>query len=189
MYNISPNKCIGCGICEKLCPKGIEIFERVAKVKKVDHKNTDCLEKALKACPQKAIKDITEELILALGTDDYKVIKFDDHFGMSEHFMIYSCFEGKLSLKEKRNNVKYEEDETKLHGDPGKAKTTSSVLNDVDILIGGMFGPNITRLRNKYVCAVVREQDIEKVQVLIKDNINEIIEEKNKEQRKGLVLR
>ena len=189
MYNISPNRCIGCGICESLCPQGVEVFGGVAKVKEVDSKNADCLEKALKACPQKAIKDISEELILALGTDDYTGIKLDDHFGMSQHFMIYECSEKKLSLKEKRNNVKYEEDETKIHGDPGKAKTTSSVLHDVDVLVGGMFGPNITRLRKKFVCAVVREQDIEKVQGLIKDNINEIIEEKNKTERKGLVLR
>jgi len=52
-----------------------------------------------------------------------------------------------------------------------------------------MIGPNITRLRNRFVCVVIREPGIEQGIDIIKENINEIIEEKNKKERKGIILK
>jgi len=186
MLIVSKNKCVGCGICEIVCPEGMETFDGIARVK---YEEAGCLGKVVKACPQKAIKEIKQDLLIAVATDDYKTIKSDDHVGMSKYFQIWKYSKGELTLKEKRENVKYEEDEEMIHGDPGKAKATSSVLSNIDVIVGKIFGPNIVRLRNKYVCAVVREPEIKKVTKIIKENIIEIVEEYNKQERRGIILR
>ncbi len=185
MINISKNKCVGCGICMGICPEGLKIVNGISEIQ---NKNVDCLKKTVDACPQNAIKNIERDLIIAIGTDDDIMIKQDDHVGMSKFFQIWKYSQGELIFKVKKENVKYKEDETRIHGDPGKAKTTSSVLGDVEILVGKMFGPNIVRLRNKYVCAVIREPQIKNAIEIIKDNINEIYEEQDKSEKRGIIL-
>ena len=186
MLHISKNKCVGCGICISICPEGVEILNGKAKIK---IQNVNCLKNIIMACPQEAIKDIRQKLIFAIGTDDNETIKQDDHVGMSKYFQIWEYSEGDLTFQEKRENVKYKEDEEKIHGDPSKAKAISSALTDVDVLVGKMFGPNIIRLRNKFVCAVIREPGIKKASEIIKENINEIIEEYSKKEKRGIILK
>jgi ferredoxin len=186
MISISKNKCVGCEICVKVCPDGIETSDGIARL--ID-KNVDCLEKAIKACPQKAIKSIENDLLFAVGTDDDKMIKPDDHVGMSKYFQVWKYLNGEMTLKERRENVKYKENEERIHGDPGKAKATSSVLTGIHILVGKMFGPNIVRLKNKFVCIVIREPEIEKAIEIIKENINEIVDEYYKKERNGIILK
>jgi len=187
MINISKNKCVGCGICVSVCPEGVEIVNGRARIK---DKNASCFRNAIVACPQNAIKEIKQDLLFAIGTDDNKTIKSDDHVGMSRYFQVweFSAKDGKLTLKERRENIKYKEDEERIHGDPGKAKATVSALTDINVLVGKMFGPNIVRLKNKFVCVVIREPEIKKATEMIKENISEIVEEYNKEERTGIVL-
>ncbi|MBW2631927.1 MAG: hypothetical protein JRC90_09230 [Deltaproteobacteria bacterium] len=60
------------------------------------------------------------ELIVAFCTDDGENFNAD-HFGMAKYFHIYKFSAGKEEFVETRENVKYEEDESLKHGDPGKA--------------------------------------------------------------------
>jgi len=187
MIWISKNRCVGCGLCVESCPvKAISIEKGIAVIDK--NKCINC-GNCINSCPQGAVKDIKEELVIAIGTDDGETIKSGDHVGMSKYYLIFECSKGNLDFKEKRENIKYLEDETKIHGDPEKAKKVTSVLKDIDVLVGERFGPNIVRLRNSFVCAVVREQKIENTLEKIKDNIIEIIDEKNKDDRNGIILR
>lgn len=186
MLCVDKNKCVGCGICEIVCPAGIEVLNGIARIKDGD---VDCLGKAVRVCPQKAVEKITQDLLFAIGTDDDKTIKSDDHVGMSKYFQIWEYSRGDLVFKGKRGNVKYKENEERIHGDPGKAKATSSVLANIDVVVGRIFGPNIVRLKNKFVCAVIREPEIEKATEIIKENISQVIEEYNKKERKGIILR
>lgn len=188
MLSISKNKCVGCGICEVECPtkaisvdinRGIAVFNQDECVK-----CGICLEK----CPQGAIKDIKGEITIAIGTDDQETIKSDDHFGMSKYFQIWKYSNGNLILKETIENAKYQEDETKVHGDPGKAKATASVLEGIDVLVSKIMGPNIVRLKNKFIPTVIRVADIKEAIEIIKENINEIFEEKEKTDRRGIIL-
>ena len=187
MISISKNKCLGCGLCGLDCPvKAVTIGDNgYAVINREKCLNCGiCIEK----CPQGAIKDIKGRLTIAIGTDDKETIKADDHVGMSKFYQIWEYSEGEMNFKETRENIKYEEDEREVHGDPQKAKKVASVLDNVDVIIGKIFGPNIVRLRNKFVAAVVREPSIKKSLEIIKNNINEIIEEKNKSERRGIVL-
>ena len=129
------------------------------------------------------------KLIIAFCTDDGENFN-DDHFGMAKYFHIYKFSDGRAEFIETRENVKYEEDESLKHGDPGKARATASVMNGIDVMAGRRFGPNIVRLLNKFVCVVVKTDRIADAVTLINKNMEKIVEEKNKgEKRKHIVLK
>ena len=126
---------------------------------------------------------------MAFGTDDGANLN-DDHVGMAKYFHVYRFSETREELVEKRENVRLKGDESMKHGDPNKAKATSSVLKGVDVLVGKRFGPNLPRLVRKFVCVIVRTDTLEDAVRMIRKNIEGIITEKNKgEDRKHLILR
>ena len=129
------------------------------------------------------------ELIIAFSTDNGEIFN-DSHFGMADHFHVYKFSGGREEFVETRKNVKYEEDESLKHGDPGKARATASVLDGIDVLAGRKFGPNIVRLLNRFVCVVVKTEKIADAVKLIHENMGRIVEEKNKgEERKHIVIK
>ena len=129
------------------------------------------------------------KLILAVGTDDGIGMKLDDHCGQSKYFFIYEIDREGYKLLEKRKNVKYNEDESRKDGDPGKARAVSSVLKDVDVLACSIFGPNIKRMLEKYVCVVPKVKTIDGSLKLIKDNIDLIYKMLDETERKPLILK
>jgi len=188
MMHVSKNKCVGCGLCVDVCPQeAITISKGIAQIEK--DKCVEC-QACLQECPQEAIMLIRDiDILVAFGTDDGNILKSNNHVGMSKYFKVYQFSDGQEKFIEQRTNLKYKEDETKTHGDPGKAKATASALENVDVLVGCIFGPNISRLRSKFICAVVRRETIEDAIQMVHKNINEIIEEKNKNNRRGIVLK
>ena len=129
------------------------------------------------------------ELLVAFGTDDGKNFN-NDHVGMAKYFYVYRFSSGREELIERRENVKFKGDESMKHGDPGKAKATSSVLENVDVLVGRKFGPNILRLLKKFVCVVVRTDTIANGIEATHNNMDLVVEQKEKgEGRKHIVLR
>ena len=128
------------------------------------------------------------KLLIALGTDDGKNLN-KDHVGMAKYFYVYEFSDGKEQLVERRENVPFKGDES-IHGDPEKAKATSSVLEGVDVLVGRKFGPNLPRLVKKFVCVLVRTDTITRVIEAIHHNMDRIAEEKSKgEERTHIVLK
>ena len=129
------------------------------------------------------------KLWVAFGTDDGKNLN-NDHVGMAKYFYVYEFSNGREKLVEKRENTRFEGDETAKHGDPEKAKATSSVLEGVDVLVGKKFGPNLPRLLGKFVCVLVRTNTIATAIEAIHNNMDSIAEERNKEEgRKHIVLK
>ena len=129
------------------------------------------------------------KFLIAFGTDDGKNLN-NDHVGMAKFFYVYEFSNGKEEIVEKRENTRFEGDETAKHGDPEKAKATSSVLEGVDVLVGRKFGPNLPRLLRKFVCVLVRTNTITSAIEAIHNNMDRIAEERNKEEgRKHIVLK
>jgi predicted Fe-Mo cluster-binding NifX family protein len=129
------------------------------------------------------------KFLVAFGTDDGKNLN-NNHVGMAQYFYVYEFSNGREKLVEKRENVRFTGDETMKHGDPEKAKATSSVLEGVDVLVGRKFGPNLLRLLGKFVCVLVRTSTLTNAIEAIHNNMDRIAEEKNKEDdRKHIVLK
>ena len=128
------------------------------------------------------------ELLIAFGTDDGENLN-NDHVGMARYFYVYEFSNGKEKLVEQRENVKFAGNES-IHGDPEKAKATSSVLEGVEVLVGKKFGPNLPRLLKRFVCVLVRTTTIAIAIESVHNNIDRITEEKNKEDdRKHIILK
>ena len=128
------------------------------------------------------------KLLVAFGTDDEKNLN-DDHVGMAKHYHVYEYSDGKWELIEKRDNVRFTGDETMKHGDPEKARATSSVLKGIDVLVGKKFGPNLPRLLNNFTCVLVRTVTIESAIEAVNNNMPQVIEEKNRgSDRKHIIL-
>jgi len=129
------------------------------------------------------------DFLIAFGTDDGKNLN-NDHIGMARYFYVYQFSDGKEQLIDQRENVRFKGDETMKHGDPEKAKATSSVLEGVDVLVGRKFGSNLLRLLGRYVCVLVRTITIATAIEAIHNNMDRIGEEKNKRgDRKHIVLK
>ena len=127
--------------------------------------------------------------MIAFGTDDGKNLN-NDHVGMAQYYYVYEFSNGKEKLVEKRDNTHFTGDEAMKHGDPEKAKATSSVLKGVDVLVGRKFGPNLPRLLGKFVCILVRTSAIATAIEAIHNNMDRVAEERNKEEgRKHIVLK
>jgi len=112
---------------------------------------------------------------IACGTNNGKIFT-TEHFGDSKFFLIHELDSETLELRfiEKIYNNSEEE---KMHGDAVKAKGVSGILNNVDVLIAFTMGPNITRMRKKFVPVISREIDIEKSLELFKGIVEEILPE------------
>jgi predicted Fe-Mo cluster-binding NifX family protein len=128
------------------------------------------------------------ELLIAFGTDDGESLN-NDRVGMAKYFYVYKFSDNKQELMGRRRNVKLKGDETMKHGDPEKARATSSILEGVDVLVGRKFGPNLPRLLKKFVCVVVRADAIANAIEAVHNNMDRIVEQQNKgEDRKHIVL-
>jgi len=129
------------------------------------------------------------EILIAFGTDDGENLN-NDHVGMAKYFHGYRFSNDREELVERRENVKFKGDESLKHGDPENAKATSSVLENVDVVVGRKFGPNLPRLLREFVCIVVRTDTITNAIEAVHNNIDAIAEQKSKGQdRKHIVLR
>ena len=98
------------------------------------------------------------DIKVAIATDDGKTLTAE-HFGSAKHYLIYSfdLNNGELNYLNKIDNTTREEE---THGDPEKAKEVSALFADTPVLVSFAMGPNIIRIRKKFVPVISREKDI-----------------------------
>jgi len=117
---------------------------------------------------------------IAFGTNDGKTF-CDDHFGDSKYFVIYEFSKEGKKFIEKRNNAKFDEES---HGSEKKAAHITEQLKDIPVLGAKVFGPNIARIRKKFVPIIIHVNSIESAVDLmygILENIEENLKNNDKE--------
>lgn len=126
-------------------------------------------------------------LSIAFSTNDGKNL-LNEHAGMARYFDVYEFSDNEVKFIERRKNKEVEEDETLIHGDPKKARSVSTVLEGVDVIVNRRFGPNIVRILKNFTCVVVKSYTIADAIEVIKQNIDKVIEEYKKEECKKPVV-
>jgi predicted Fe-Mo cluster-binding NifX family protein len=126
---------------------------------------------------------------IACGTDDGENFT-QNHFGDSEFFLIYKYDpkEKKIEFLEKIVNSSEDEEE---HGSVKKAEKVSDILRGVSVLVAFTMGPNIVRMRKKFVPVISREKNISKAMEKIRNKLPEIIDEitlSKKEDKKIFII-
>jgi predicted Fe-Mo cluster-binding NifX family protein len=116
---------------------------------------------------------------LACGTDNETEFT-DGHFGSSKYFLIYDF---DLETKDLRflKRIENSTQEEEKHGDIKKAKSVSELLKNVSVLVAFRYGPNIIRIKRRFVPIISREKNIEKILNQVKLCSNKIKSEMEKE--------
>lgn len=111
-------------------------------------------------------------LTIAFATDDGSQM-MTRHFGDADFYYIFSISHNTCDYI---TRVKNETEEEKEHADPGKAKGIAGLLKkyDVKVCVSPVFGPNIKRIKKKFVCIVMTEKDIESAARIIQSNFTEV---------------
>ena len=109
------------------------------------------------------------KLKVAFATDDGKTF-MSRHFGDAEYYYIYEINKENAEFIKKINNTTEEEED--IHADPTKAKSIAKLLKqeEVQILVSKVFGPNIVRIKKKFVCILIKEKSIENSIDIVKSN-------------------
>ncbi len=92
---------------------------------------------------------------VVFATDDGLTF-MDRHFGDAEFYEVYEVSRDDFEHVKRINNSTEEDDEN-LHGDPVKAKGVTTLFKgeDVKVLVTKVFGPNIKRMKKKFVCVLI----------------------------------
>ncbi len=117
-----------------------------------------------------------EKLKVAFATDDGKTF-MSRHFGDAEYYYIYEIDNENTEFIKKISNTTEEEED--VHADPKKAKSIAKLLRQeqVQTLVSKIFGPNIVRIKKKFVCILIKENSIENSIEIIKNNLPIIAKE------------
>ncbi|RKY58115.1 MAG: dinitrogenase iron-molybdenum cofactor biosynthesis protein [Candidatus Neomarinimicrobiota bacterium] len=117
-----------------------------------------------------------DEMMVAVATDTGRQF-IDRHFGDAKYFDIYTITKNSvLFIKRIENTVDEQED---VHADPEKAKGVAGLLKqeDVHVVVSKIFGPNIKRIKKKFVCVVMNDKSIKSALERLSQNWDMIIKE------------
>lgn len=129
-----------------------------------------------------------DKLIIACATDDGKRL-INRHFGDAKRYDLYELKETTAHFIQSIDNSVPEEQQ---HADPEKAQNIGGLLKPagVQVLVSGQFGPNIKRVRKKFVPVIIREFEISKALEMLQRHFFKIAGEyENGEERSHIVLR
>lgn len=117
-----------------------------------------------------------QKLKVAFATDNGKTI-MGRHFGDVEYYYIYEIDNENAEFIKKISNTTEEEED--VHADPKKAGSITKLLKQekVQVVVSKVFGPNIMRIKKKFVCILIKENSIKDSINIIKSNFLTIAEE------------
>ncbi len=117
---------------------------------------------------------------IAFASDNGKSF-IDRHFGDSEYYYIYEMNASGIEFIKKMENTT-EEDDEEIHADPVKAKGVTEMLKseDIKVVVAKVFGPNIKRIKKKFVCILMNDSDISESVKKVQQKFDLILSEWNK---------
>lgn len=97
---------------------------------------------------------------IVFATDDGLTF-MDRHFGDAEFYEVFEVSKDDFKPVKRIINST-EEDDDDPHGDIVKAKGVSGLFKDEDIkvLVSKVFGPNIKRMKKKFVCVLINSDTL-----------------------------
>ncbi|MFP4458876.1 MAG: NifB/NifX family molybdenum-iron cluster-binding protein [Candidatus Zixiibacteriota bacterium] len=127
---------------------------------------------------------------IAIATDDENLIA-NRHFGEAKSYLIYNIQNNSAEFLSKIENTSRRESNDSGHGDAAKAMDVKNLLKrrDVDVILGHKIGPNITRIRKRFVPIVSRKRDIEDTLGLVVRSFSKIYNEIKKDEKEHFILR
>ncbi|PIS29673.1 MAG: dinitrogenase iron-molybdenum cofactor biosynthesis protein [Candidatus Marinimicrobia bacterium CG08_land_8_20_14_0_20_45_22] len=129
-----------------------------------------------------------EKILVAFATDNGKEF-MSRHFGDANFYDIYAINEHSADFVKRIENVVGEEE---IHADPKKSKGITELLEkeNVKVVVSKIFGPNILKIKKKFVCILMNDESLDESMDRLCKNIRLVMEEWGKgEDRKHLVLR
>lgn len=112
-------------------------------------------------------------ITVACATDDGSNFS-EKHFGDAEGYKIFEVSgEGEKYLETMENITVSCIERDEIHGDPVKAKHVMMLLKEkgVQVLINRKFGPNIQRIKIRFLPVITRKTNIEDGLLQIKENL------------------
>jgi|GEM_PF-111330 len=122
---------------------------------------------------------VDEKVRFAFATDD-GINYTKEHFGSAKKYLIY-IFNQESKKLEFEKEILNTTPKEKIHGDPQKATKVSDLLKQISVLVAFVMGPNIVRMRKKFVPIISREINIVESLKILAIELEEVIEELKKE--------
>ena len=126
-----------------------------------------------------------EKIRVAFASDDGKNL-MGRHFGDAEFYEIMDVNpSGSEVIRRLANDL----DEEEGHADPKKAKGIGGLLgkSGVQVVVSRVFGPNIKRIKKRFVCVLTGHQEIAECVVQLGEHFEDIVAEWEKGQERGFL--
>ncbi len=126
-----------------------------------------------------------DSIIIAAATDDGK--RFPDrHFGDADRYAVYKVTPEMIELVKEIPNLTEEE---KVHADPAKAGSITGLLRKegVQAVVTTVFGPNLKRIKKKFVCIIAESESIEETLNIVRERFSQVQEAWEAGEDRGII--
>lgn len=129
------------------------------------------------------------EIIGAFATDNGTDF-INRHFGDAKKYLIYKISSSSAEYLETIKNTVDEEEEESEHGDKKKAGGITALLmqKGVKMTVAPVYGPNLGRIKKKFISVIVKEKSIEKALIQVQEYFDQITEEWDKGEERNFLL-
>jgi predicted Fe-Mo cluster-binding NifX family protein len=119
-----------------------------------------------------------EKFLTAFATDD-GINFIDRHFGDAAYYDVYEISSDHSKFLKRITNTTEEDDDESGHGDAEKAKGIAGILKaeGVQMAVSKVFGPNLKRIKKKFLCVMFKSGSIETGIETLKDNYPSLVSE------------
>jgi predicted Fe-Mo cluster-binding NifX family protein len=118
---------------------------------------------------------VRNKIKTAFATNDGETYN-NSHFGDADYYDLYDVDSQEAVFLERIPNTI---DEEQTHADPNKAKGIVGLLSNygVSAVVSKVFGPNIKRIKNKFVCILMNNATIDESLIFLSKHLLEFHKE------------